>query len=78
MCAGAVLLHNLGRVVFGALDPAGGVSSCLEALPPYFKREFGRIQWLGPAFTSECDPLYTRIVELERRRADTLGHDDPA
>jgi tRNA(adenine34) deaminase len=68
MCAGAILLHHLGRLVFGATDPNGGVAACLGALPAYFREEYALIQWQGPALPAVCDPLYARIVELERVR----------
>jgi len=68
MCAGAVLLHHLGRLVFGSMDPLGGVTSCLDTLPWYFKEAFTRIEWRGPCLPSECDPLYQRVLEYERRR----------
>jgi tRNA(adenine34) deaminase len=68
MCAGAVLLHHLGRLVFGSLDPVGGVAACLETLPPYFKEEFALIDWSGPALPQACDPLYSRVMAQERRR----------
>jgi len=67
MCAGAILLHHVGRLVFGSSDPNGGVASCLDSLPPYFRHEFSLIQWTGPALPAECDPLYFRIQELERQ-----------
>jgi len=67
MCAGAILLHRIGRLVFGSYDPYGGVASCLNDLPPYFQHEFSRVEWIGPALPVECDPLYARIRELERR-----------
>jgi len=69
MCAGAILLHRVGRLVFGSSDPNGGVAACLHSLPPYFKHEFTLIQWTGPALPAECDPLYFRIQELERRQS---------
>jgi tRNA(adenine34) deaminase len=65
MCAGAILLHHLGRLVFGSSDPWGGVSSCLSTLPAYFRDEFALLQWDGPALPSECDSLYARIIKLE-------------
>ena len=67
MCAGAILLHHVGRLVFGSSDPYGGVASCLDSLPPYFRQEFSLVEWTGPALPAECDPLYLRIQELERR-----------
>jgi tRNA(adenine34) deaminase len=71
MCAGAILLHQVGRLVFGSSDPNGGVASCLGSLPPYFAHEFALIQWVGPALPAECDPLYFRIQELERCRSQS-------
>ena len=66
MCAGAILLHQIGRLVFGALDPYGGVGVAVQSLPPYFREQFSLIEWVGPALPAECDPLYTRVRELER------------
>jgi tRNA(adenine34) deaminase len=66
MCAGAILLHRIGRLVFGSSDPNGGFASCQDSLPPYFARELARTQWVGPALPAECDPLFDRIQELER------------
>ena len=68
MCAGAILLHQIGRLVFGAADPYGGVGAALESLPPYFREQFSRVDWTGPALPAECDPLYARARELERAR----------
>lgn len=68
MCAGAILLHHMGCIVYGATDPEGGVAASLDSLPPYFKREFALIQWKGPVLPSECDPIYSRIQIHERRR----------
>jgi tRNA(Arg) A34 adenosine deaminase TadA len=61
MCAGAILLYQIGRVVFGASDPYGGVASCLDRLPPYFRDVYSQIKWIGPALPEECDLLYTRV-----------------
>jgi len=67
MCAGAILLHSIGRVVFGASDPFGGVLPSLDSLPPFFQEQFHRIQWQGPFSPEDCDPLYARVRELERQ-----------
>ena len=69
MCAGAILLYRIGRVVFGSSDPYGGVGCCLDCLPPYFKGVYSQIQWIGPALPEECDPLYVRVQELEQHRS---------
>jgi tRNA(adenine34) deaminase len=68
MCAGAILLHQIGRLVFGALDPYGGAGLALESLPPFFREGLARVEWTGPALPAECDPLYTRARELEQAR----------
>ena len=65
MCAGAILLHRIGHLVFGATDPNGGIGVSLGSLPPYFREEFSLIIWEGPILPIECDPLYKRIQELE-------------
>jgi tRNA(adenine34) deaminase len=67
MCAGAILLHQLSRVVFGSSDLYGGVGSCIGSLPPYFKDVYLHMQWIGPALPAECDPLYARVMEYEQR-----------
>lgn len=65
MCAGAILLYQIGRLVYGSADPFGGASTCFSTLPPYFKQELARMKWIGPALPAECDPLYQRIQKLE-------------
>jgi tRNA(Arg) A34 adenosine deaminase TadA len=68
MCAGAILLHQVGRLVYGASDPYGGVGPCLESLPQYFENALLHTQWTGPALPVECDPLYLRVMELRLGR----------
>lgn len=65
MCAGAILLHRIGRLVFGSSDPYGGIGRSLSSLPPYFAEELSLCEWDGPALPEECDPLYARVQELE-------------
>ncbi len=77
MCAGAILLHRIGAIVFGSTDPYGGVGACLRDLPPYFREELSLVRWTGPALPVECDRLYRRIQELEGR-LDSLFPPGPA
>jgi len=65
MCAGAILLHQFGRLVYGSADPYGGVSSCFDSLPPFFREQLSRMQWIGPALPGECDSLYQRVKAIE-------------
>jgi tRNA(adenine34) deaminase len=62
MCMGALVLHGVGRVVFGATDVDGGAGRLLPHLPPYYA---GRdvIEWVGPLLPEVCDPLYRRVDE---------------
>src|SRR5919201_1572039 len=48
MWAGAVLLHGVGRVVFGARDPLGGAGTLLSNLPEYYASGAGVPLWVGP------------------------------
>jgi tRNA(adenine34) deaminase len=69
MCAGAILLHGIGRLAFGSRDPSGGVGETLASLPPYFREQLSLVHWIGPVLSAECDPFYTRVQELERLRS---------
>ena len=63
MCAGAALLHGVGRVVFGARDPAGGAGALLANLPEYYAGGAGVPLWVGPVMPELCDPLFRRVLE---------------
>lgn len=65
MCFGALLLHGVGRVVFGSLDVLGGASPILDHLPPYYETAHVP-EWVGPLMPEQCDPLYERADELFR------------
>ena len=68
MCFGSILLHKIGRVVFGVADDYGGASPVLPYLPPFFKEQAGKLQWLGPLMPDKCDPLRERLRSLEESR----------
>jgi tRNA(adenine34) deaminase len=68
MCAGAISLHAIGRVLFGSQDPFGGAVVGRDQLPPYFAQHRTEAQWIGPAFARACDPLYARAMEMIRQR----------
>ncbi len=63
MCLGALLLHGVGRVVFGAVDPAGGAGPVLAHLPSYYAGGAGVPQWIGPLLPDVCDALFQRALE---------------
>jgi tRNA(adenine34) deaminase len=68
MCTGTLLLHGVGRVVFGAEDCEGGGSRILAHLPDYYAEGAGVPLWIGPLLPEVCDPLYERV----NVRFDTL------
>jgi tRNA(adenine34) deaminase len=76
MCFGSLLLHEIGRVVFGASDSYGGASSVLSHLPPYFQKRIENTQWLGPTMPSECDPLHKRLLAIEEARGGIVQDED--
>jgi tRNA(Arg) A34 adenosine deaminase TadA len=70
MCLGAILLHGIGRVVYGSSDHYGGASQVIGHLPAYFEERAASIEWIGPAYPEACDPLFEQVMALvEKRRA---------
>jgi tRNA(adenine34) deaminase len=65
MCFGAIMLHGIGRLVFGSADDFGGASSTFDHLPDFFDRQFQNMEWIGPIYTQACDLLYARLTEIE-------------
>ena len=69
MCMGALVVHGIGTVIYGAYDSLGGASSVLAHLPEYHARST-LPHWIGPVLPVECDPLYVRLkdrfAELDR------------
>ncbi len=60
MCFGALVLHGVGRVVFGANDPLGGAVGLAPTLSPHVARKFADMTWVGPILPELCDPLWQR------------------
>ncbi|PIQ24127.1 tRNA adenosine(34) deaminase TadA [bacterium (Candidatus Blackallbacteria) CG17_big_fil_post_rev_8_21_14_2_50_48_46] len=60
MCFGSLLLHGVGRIVFGALDLEGGAGCIQNHLPPYYPKVAPAPLWEGPLLPERCDPLYHR------------------
>jgi tRNA(adenine34) deaminase len=63
MCSGALLLHGVGRVVFGAADLQGGAGYLRHQLPAFYQNCPHLPDWIGPVWPALCDPLYQRAVE---------------
>ncbi len=69
MCLGAILVHRIGRVVFGSSDSRGGASCVFGHMPPAFEKLAQTLEWVGPALPQECDELNEAVFAmLEERR----------
>jgi tRNA(adenine34) deaminase len=64
MCCAAILMHGIGRVVFGAHDNHGGAGAVLNHLPPYFEGRLEGVQWEGPLMPEDCDSLLERLFVM--------------
>ena len=64
MCFASILIHGIGRVVFGASDSQGGAGYAQSHLPPYFQKRMAETEWVGPIMPVECDPLYERLLAM--------------
>jgi len=72
MCMSTILIHHIGRIVFGSFDPPGGASCALGRMPPAFENIAQETEYVGPALPQECDPLNERVAaRLEERRPIT-------
>ena len=71
MCMGAILLHRVGRVLYGAADHYGGASQVIGHLPTFFADQISRVEWLGPAYPEGCNGLVERVMLLVEKRANS-------
>jgi len=73
MCLGAILLHRIGRVLYGSADPYGGASQVIGHMPPFFEERMATVEWLGPAYAEACDELFEQVMAVvEERRGIRL------
>ena len=69
MCLGSIVLHRIGRVVFGGYDPNRGASYLL----PYLERIYPKQslpEVIGPILPDVCDELFSRANEIYRNFRD--------
>ena len=69
MCLGAILLSGIPRVVYGTEYKQGGTKALADHLPPFFKERYQSMEWIGPLMAEECDPLQTRLFEIEKMKS---------
>jgi tRNA(adenine34) deaminase len=73
MCTATILVHRIGRVVFGSYDERGGATSVFGHMPPAFERLKQDVEWVGPVLPQECDALCVeafRLLEAYQLRAE--------
>ena len=70
MCLGAILLHRIGRVLYGTADDYGGACLLRGHMPYFFEKAIARTEWHGPAYPQGCDPLFARVMELVLARPE--------
>jgi tRNA(adenine34) deaminase len=73
MCTGAILLHHIGCVIYGAKDTIGGGACVFGHMPDFLEQELKNIKWIGPALPEKCHELFSRALEMiEKRREKGL------
>jgi tRNA(adenine34) deaminase len=72
MCAGAVVLARLGRLVYGAFDPkAGGCGSVTDVI--HEPRLNHRVDVTSGVLAEECGDLLREFFRRKRRAAEEPG-----
>jgi tRNA(adenine34) deaminase len=66
MCLGTILVHRIGRIVFGSSDPHGGALCVFGHMPYAFENLWLVTKWLGPALPEECDKLSNIVIEMAK------------
>ena len=76
MCAGAIVLARLGRVVYGAADPkAGACGSVLNVL--HEKRLNHRAELTSGVLAEECGEILREFFRSRRKKALRLAEAPP-
>ena len=72
MCAGAIILARVGRLVYGAPDPkAGACGSVLDVI--HERRLNHRVQITQGVLADECSALLKEFFAKKRRVAESQG-----
>jgi len=64
MCLSTILLHRIGRLVFGAEDPRGGALCVIGHMPPSFEKFNKELEIVGPAMSEVCDELFRQALVI--------------
>ena len=75
MCAGALVLARVGRLVFGAWDPKAGAAGSVRDVVRDGRLNH-RVEVIGGILEAECGDLLRQFFAL-RRRGAARGRGDP-
>lgn len=64
MCLGTILVHRIGRIIYGSRDPHGGAECVFGHMPYAFEKLLKSTNWEGPALAEECDELSHLVVDM--------------
>ena len=70
ICTGAILLHRIGRALYGSADAYGGRSAVFGHMSVYREERLCKTEWLGPAHPKKCDDLFARAAAMEATRRE--------
>ena len=63
MCFGTIVLHQIGKVVFGGNDANKGAAYLVNELEKIYKKEQLPV-FVGPVMQDECLPMWERANEV--------------
>ncbi len=75
MCMSTILIHHIGRIVYGSTDIRGGASCVIGHMPPAFEKIALETDLIGPALPQECDVLNERVAALLQERKGRTNTD---
>jgi len=71
MCAGAIVLARIARLVYGARDPKAGACGSLAMVPQDLRLNH-RVEVLPEVLAGECGGILERFFKERRRSANRL------
>lgn len=64
MCLGTILVHRIGRIVYGSKDIHGGALCVFGHMPKAFETLLQSTTWEGPAMPEKCDELSKMVIAM--------------
>ena len=64
MCLGTILVHRIGRIVYGSKDTHGGALCVFGHMPQAFETLLQSTIWEGPALPEKCNELSKMVIAM--------------